>query len=332
MVETAEIHQGAGLERATLGVQRHRQDCGARVPDGLQRRFGLAVHQIDGGQIGRDLGLGHALQPVLDLVFEQLGGLVQQVDIDQTARQAADHLVAVGADGGQFAEVVEQAQRLHRLETVGPALKEEHAEGGAEICLDLCGALEAVQIGPSPLQGCQGLTIEALRQIELAQLANDRQFGGVAAPAPAQAFQLIGRRIGLHRPLGQGQADDAQFGGHRDGVQRRAGDGGVDGQGAVGLTIQFEQSGLHQAGGQLVGGGGVLAEAVGQQGAGGVEVAGLQSRHGVGGAEARAPGGGKLIYGRGAGGEGLTRGIPVALGRGDIAAPDGRSRVGRDGR
>ena len=161
-------------------------------------------------------------------------------------------------------------------------------------------------------------------------MSNDGQFRGVAAPAPAEPLQLAGRGIGLHRSLGQGQADDPQFGGDRNRVQGCTADGGVHGQGPLRLVDQFEQPGLDQTGRELVRRGGVLAEAVGQQGTGTVEVTQLQGRHGVGGTKTGAPFGGKLVHGRSPGVKGLPGRLPVTLGRGDIASPDRRGRVGSD--
>ena len=49
------------------------------------------------------------LQAVVDLVLEQFGRLVEQVDRDQPVGEPADHLVAAAADRGQLADIVEQA-------------------------------------------------------------------------------------------------------------------------------------------------------------------------------------------------------------------------------
>jgi hypothetical protein len=49
-----------------------------------------------------------ALQTVVDLVLQQIGGLVEQVDRCQAIGKTANHLVAAAADWGQLAEIVEQ--------------------------------------------------------------------------------------------------------------------------------------------------------------------------------------------------------------------------------
>ena len=90
----------------------------ARRSQRRQRPVGLAVHQIDHGQPRRDLRARRALQAVVDLVLQQLGRLIEQIDRDQPVGQPPDHLVAAPADRRQFAEIVEQAERLDRRQRV----------------------------------------------------------------------------------------------------------------------------------------------------------------------------------------------------------------------
>ena len=77
---------------------------GAKRGDGAVR---LAVGQIDHGEPRRDLRARRALEPMVDLVLQEFGGLIEQVDRDQPIRQPADHLVAAPADRRQFAVFVE---------------------------------------------------------------------------------------------------------------------------------------------------------------------------------------------------------------------------------
>ncbi len=332
MVIAPQFHKGAGLQGAALDIHGGRQQGRARRPQGLQRLFRLAVHQIDGGQIGRDLSLGHSVQPVLGLILQQLRRLIQQVDVDQAPRQPPHHLVAVGADRRQFSEVEEQGQRLHRLQTVRRAFEEQGAEGVVEIGLKPVAARQGDDLRPRRLQRGQGLAIAPLGEIKLAQGADHRQFGRIPAPAPFQRLQLGGGGVGLQRPLGHLQLDDAQARGRGDAVQRGARHRLVDRQSPVGLLIQFEQARLHQAGGQLIGGRDVrLAEDIGQQFARGVGVAGLDRRHRMGGAEARAPFGGEAVDHPCARREQPPRVGPVALLGRDIALPHLGRGIARQG-
>ena len=63
---------------------------------------------------------GDALEPVVDLVLEEIARLLQQVDVDQPPREVADHLVAARAGRRQLAEIVEQRQRLDRVDLRRP--------------------------------------------------------------------------------------------------------------------------------------------------------------------------------------------------------------------
>ena len=83
-----------------------------------QRRDGavrLAVGQVDHGQARRHLRPRRTLEPLVDLVLQQLGRLVEQVDRDQPLGQTPDHLVAAPADRRQLAVFVEHAERVDRL-------------------------------------------------------------------------------------------------------------------------------------------------------------------------------------------------------------------------
>ena len=74
---------------------------------GAQRRdrpVRLAVGQIDHREPCRDLRARRALQPLVDLVLQEFGGLVEQIDRDQPVGEATDHLVAAPADRRQFAD------------------------------------------------------------------------------------------------------------------------------------------------------------------------------------------------------------------------------------
>ncbi|MEZ6023471.1 MAG: hypothetical protein R3C16_08710 [Hyphomonadaceae bacterium] len=52
---------------------------GCRVDASVTRRaIRLVIHQIDRGEIGSDLRAAKAFEPLIDLVLQQLRGLLQQ--------------------------------------------------------------------------------------------------------------------------------------------------------------------------------------------------------------------------------------------------------------
>ena len=63
-------------------------------------------------------GAGGTFKPVVDLVLQQLGGLVEQVDRSETVGKTPDQLVAAAADRRQLAELVEHPERLDRRQLV----------------------------------------------------------------------------------------------------------------------------------------------------------------------------------------------------------------------
>ena len=154
---------------------------------------GLLVHQVDDRQVGGDLGLRHAVEPVVDLVLQQLLGLRQQVDVDQPAGQPAHHGVAVLADRGQFLEVVEQRQRLDRLQAVGLAVEEQARNAAARSACSCTRLGQVRQVLAGRAQRLQRLAVAALAQVELAERADGLQLERAAAPAVAQAVEHLDR-------------------------------------------------------------------------------------------------------------------------------------------
>ncbi len=64
-------------------------------PGGAQRRdraVRLAVGQVDHGKARRDLRARGALQPLVDLVLQQFGGLIEQVD--RASRSASRRIIS----------------------------------------------------------------------------------------------------------------------------------------------------------------------------------------------------------------------------------------------
>ena len=57
----------------------------------VMREIGLAVGEIDHGELRRDLRARRAFEALVDLVLQELGGLVEQIDRHQPVGQPADH-------------------------------------------------------------------------------------------------------------------------------------------------------------------------------------------------------------------------------------------------
>ncbi len=122
------IRQGARLEQQALIAQLIRELGGARRIEGGNRPVGLAIHQVDDREPRRHLGARGPLQAMVDLVLQQFGRLVEEIDRHQPIGHAADHLVAAPSDRRQLTEVVEQAERVDRRHGVAPAREEQRVE------------------------------------------------------------------------------------------------------------------------------------------------------------------------------------------------------------
>ena len=132
------IGQRARLDQQALVAHLVGEIGGARGAQRRLRPVRLVVEQIDHREPGRDLRARGALQAVVDLVLQQLGRLVEQIDRDQPVGEPADHLVAAPADRRQLAEIVEQAERLDRRQRVALAGEEQRVEGRRRVVLDAC--------------------------------------------------------------------------------------------------------------------------------------------------------------------------------------------------
>ena len=82
------------------------------------RHVGLAVGEIDHREAGCDLRPRRAFEALVDLVLQELGGLVEQIDRNEALGEPADHLVAAPADRRQLAELEEHAERVDRRQIV----------------------------------------------------------------------------------------------------------------------------------------------------------------------------------------------------------------------
>ena len=109
----------AQLQQQTLLAQLAGEIGNAGGAKRVNGAFRPAVRQIDHRQARRDLRAGRALQTIVDLVLQQVGGLIEQVDRNQPVRKPADHLVAAPTDRRQLAEFVEQGKRIDRRQVVG---------------------------------------------------------------------------------------------------------------------------------------------------------------------------------------------------------------------
>ena len=65
---------------------------------------------------------------MVDLVLQELGSLVEQIDRDQPVGEPADHLVAAPADRRQLAEFIEHAERIDRRQVVALGAQEDLRE------------------------------------------------------------------------------------------------------------------------------------------------------------------------------------------------------------
>ncbi len=258
------------------------------IADGRHRLVGLVVHQINGGQLGRDLRLGDAVQALVDLIGQQIGGRSEQVHRHQPVGHAADHFIAVRPDRGEVEIVVEQRQRIHRLHLVGAALEEEVDEGAAHIVLrHPCRVLALETLSRDP-QGLQALAPLAMAEIERSQLAQGLELQPIAAPAETQSFQLLD---GLRRGDGAGiQSRDGVMENrlrsqsfvaallHRDEV---LGGGGI-------TILPREQTRLRQFHGQRLFGIKLLGHAI-ERGIGKIKTAKAQCGFGIGDGRGRLP-------------------------------------------
>ena len=150
-VVAADVGQRARFEQQPLVAQLvvDSRRCGSRAAS--RAPVGLAVHQIDDRQPRRDLRARGALQPMVDLVLQQLGRLIEQIDRDQPVGEPPDHLVAAPADRRQFAEIVEQRERLDRRQRVALAGEEQAVEGRRRLVLD---AARQLRIRDAPSAPC----------------------------------------------------------------------------------------------------------------------------------------------------------------------------------
>ncbi len=188
-IVAAAVGQSARLQQQPLFAQFAGKLGAARFLQGGDRALRLAVHEVDGGKAGRDLGARGAVQAVVDLVLEQFGRLVEQVDGDQPVGQAPDHLVAAAADRRQFAIIVEYGQRLDRLERVAFGGEEQAVEGRRRLVLDLARQLGIGMRQHGHAHDVEGVAVAPLLRIEMRQQLEPLDLGLVAAPDGGERLQ-----------------------------------------------------------------------------------------------------------------------------------------------
>ena len=170
---------------------------GAGRPQRGLRLVRLAVHQIDHRKPRGDLRARGALQPVVDLVLQQLGRLVEQIDRNQPVGEPPDHLVAAPADRGQVAEIVEQAERIDRRQRIGLAGEEQRCRRSWPPRRGCCASSSEFGMrGERDAHDVEGVAVAALLGVEPREQLQRLDLGLVAAPGGGERLQLVDR-LGL---------------------------------------------------------------------------------------------------------------------------------------
>ena len=189
-IVAADVGQRARLDHQPRHADLVGEVGGAgRAQHGL-RLVRLVVHQIDHGKPRRHLGARGALQAVVDLVLQQLGALVEQIDGDEPLGELADHLVAAPADRGELAEIVEQAERVDRRQRVALAGEEQRVEGLGRLLLDVAGQRRGRIRAQRHAHDVERIAVVIGLGVEPRQRLQRLDLGLVAAPGGGEHFQL----------------------------------------------------------------------------------------------------------------------------------------------
>ena len=197
-IMAAGIGQRARLQQQALVAQLVGQFRRARRLQGGDRAFRLAVHEIDDGEAGRDLRARAALQAVVDLVLQQFGGLVEQIDRHQPVGEPADHLVAAPPDRGEIAVIVEQAERFDRRQRVGFAAEEQAVEGHRRLVLDRPGEVGIGMHQQRHAHGVEGGAIAVVLGIKMREQLEAFRLGLVAAPDRGERLERVDHVLARH--------------------------------------------------------------------------------------------------------------------------------------
>ena len=157
----------------------------------LERAVGLAPEQIDHRKPARDLRARGTLQAMIDLMLQQRGRLVEQIDGNQPVGEPADHLVAAPTDRREVAKIIKQAERFDRRQRVRLAAEEQGVEQRRRFVL---GAADQIGVGPCRQRRPhrrQCVAIAAILGVEAPEQLLRLQFGRVAAPGDGEAFEVL---------------------------------------------------------------------------------------------------------------------------------------------
>ena len=168
----AGLRQRARFQQQPLVAQFVGEPLGAGRAQRGERAVGLAVHQVDDGEARGDLRARRALQAVVDLVLQQFGRLIEQIDRHQPVGELADHLVAAPADRRQLAVIVEQAERLDRRQRVAFAAQEQALEAHRRLVLDLAGEIAVGMRQHGRAHHMEGFAIAAVLGVKMRQAAS----------------------------------------------------------------------------------------------------------------------------------------------------------------
>ena len=151
-----------------------------------------------------------ALQAVIDLVLEQFGGLVEQIDRHQPVGEPADHLVAAPPDRREIAEIVEQAERFDRRQRVAFAAEEQAVEGHRRLVLDRPGEVGIGMRQQRHPHDVEGVAIAVVLGVKMREQLEPFRFGLVAAPDRGERLERDDHVLARHVADGVAQQDLAQ--------------------------------------------------------------------------------------------------------------------------
>ncbi len=128
-----------------------------------------------------------ALQPAINLILQQLGRLIEQVHGCQPVRKPADHLVAAAAYRSEFAEVVEQRERVDCRKRIDLAGEKQRVERRRRLALNSTGH---VGIRMCRHGVAYDVAVAAFFGVEPRQDFQRSDLGFIAAPYGGKRFQL----------------------------------------------------------------------------------------------------------------------------------------------
>ena len=190
---TSDVALRARLEQQALLAQFAGKigDAGrAKRGDGALR---LAVGEIDHRQARSDLRTRGAFEPLVDLVLQELGGLIEQIDGHQPIGETADHLVAAPADRRQVAIFVEHSKRVDRRKVVALRTEKELRKQRRRRILALAGNLQIGRQKIGDPHRAERLGKAAGVGIDARQHFQRLHFERVAAPGDRQRLELAQR-------------------------------------------------------------------------------------------------------------------------------------------